>query len=195
MINVIADRLAQFMATMPMADKVTGLVKAARIYLSDNQVGVFPIAYNVNPDACTDSELLDYCPDDTKASIIYFEDLGSDVISMEPMGIRFSGSLRLVCWFNYKRLSGSMHDPHLVAINILKYLPRQLGNFGGLIGVNIDGIRQEPNDASPFGRYTFLEERNQYVTYPYDYVSFILRAEWEVRPDCIEDITKTISAC
>lgn len=195
MIHLIADKLVTEMATMPIKDKITGIVKPARVKHTDGQLVTFPIAYNKNPAACTPSELLDYVPDSTKATIIFFEDYGTEQIGEDSLGMRFAATLRLICWFNYKRLSGAMNSPELVVINLLKYIPQRLGNFDGILGVLVDVRGQLPNDGGLFSRYSFQEEASQYLTYPYDAVGLSLRAEWTVRPGCIDDLTIITETC
>lgn len=197
MIHIIANKLVDdHLDNITFKDKITGIVKPARIQVGqEGTVKIFPIAYNTDPDTCDDSELIDFCPDTSKRSIIYLEDLGAEVTGFENDQINFSGNMRLVVWFNYKKVSPLMTNPSLVALNVLANIPQNLGNFENLIDVWIQVIRQEPNDASPFSRYTYIEEASQFVTYPYDYVSFILNATWKVRLDCIPEIIVEEEEC
>lgn len=192
MIHLIADQLVTYLNALPFTDKITGIVKPLRYKVTDLTM-VIPVAYNTNVTQCSQSELLDYCPDSTKTSIIYFEDLGTVFNEWDGKYLRFTSQMRLVVWFNYKKIGG--HSPDQIALNVLKYLPDNMGNFDDLIGVWLDVVRQEPNDGTPFNKYTYREERNQYITYPYDYVSFILNASYKVAKGCIDDIELNPESC
>lgn len=191
MIHLVADRIVTYL-TLPLVDKITGIVKPLR-YNNAGKLLVIPVAFNTDVSKCSQSQLLDYCPDSSKRSIIYFEDLGTTFSQWEGKYMMFTAQMRLVCWFNYKRIGG--HSPDQVALNLLKYLPDNMGNFDDLIGVWLDVQRQEPNDGTAFGRYTYPEEISQFITYPYDYVSFILNATFKVAKDCIDDLTPEVDPC
>ena len=194
MIHLIANKLVTELQTLPFVEKITGIVKPSKITIN-TVVKTFPLAYNTNPTECSQSELMAFVPDSTKRSIIYFEDYGTTMTNMDNQMIYFQGNMRLIVWFNYHKISPAMHDPSLIALNVLKVIPTQLGNFDGLLGVNVDVTGQLPNDAGVFSRYSYAEERQQYITHPYDYVAFTLRADFRVRAECIDDITICTQLC
>ena len=192
MIHLIADEIVTYLNGLTFKDKITGIVKPLKYKVTD-QVMTIPVAYNTNVTNCSQSQLLDYCPDSTKTSIIYFEDLGTTFNEWDGKYLKFTSQMRLVCWFNYKKIGG--YSPDQVALNILKYLPDNMGNFSDMLGVWLDVQRQEPNDGSAFSRYSYREEINQYITYPYDYVSFILSVSYKMAKVCIEDIEPNPELC
>lgn len=193
MIHLIADKIVESLAALPFVEKITGIVKPLKYYGPDKKIIVIPVAFNTDPTTCNTSQLNDYVPNSKRRSIIYFEDQGTSMIRNGTY-LEFTSQMRLVCWFNHKKI-GAQYDSSLIALNVLKYLPDKLGNFSNLLGVWVDVLRQEPNDGGAFSRYSYQEEINQYITYPYDYVSFILQATYKVRKDCIEDIAPENIAC
>ena len=193
MINIIANKLVTYLQALPFRDKLTGIVKTARLY-SDTTVKAFPVKYNTNITTCNPSQLDALVPDSKKRSIIYFEDFGTSLARNNDNYIDCSSNLRLVCWFNYNKI-GQYHEPSLIALNILKHLPTVLGNFDNLIGVRCEVTRQAENDANCFNRYTYYEEQSQYLTYPYDYVCFDIVATYRIRVDCIDDLTIDEQSC
>ena len=194
MIHLIANKIVENLASLTIVDKITGIVKPAKVYIN-NVVKTYPIAYNTDPDVCSQSQLLDFVPDSSKRSIIYFEDYGTSQVKLENQKAYWQATFRLIVWFNYKKILPVMSEPSLIALNVLNLIPGDLGNFDNLQGVFVEVTSQLPNDVSPFSRYSYQEERTQYVTYPYDYVAFVLRAEFSTRIGCIDDLTPTLSVC
>jgi hypothetical protein len=162
---------------------------------AEGNIKTFPIAFNTDPTTCNDSELLDYVPDSTKMSIIYFEDRGSQVTGCDQNAILFRASFTLVCWFNYKLIDENQVNTALIAANIIKYLPGNMGNITPLTGVWLDIVGQQPNDGSVFAKYSYSEPISQYITYPYGYVALDLTADFRLRTDCIDDIEINPAIC
>ena len=196
MVNVIVNEILTQLAVVPFADRMAGIVKAARVSDANGNVKIFPVELNTEVDTCNDSELMVLVPDSKKTSIIYFEDRGTSVRGLNGEAIEMTANFTLVCWFNYKLINPAMTNTSLIAGNLIKYIP--LGNMGNiypLMGVFLELIGQEQNDGGVFAKYSYKEEISQYLTYPYDYVALNLRAEFRVRPDCIEDIVIDPALC
>lgn len=196
MVNLIVNEIVDSLTGLPFLDKITGLVKPVAVSDATGNVKTFPVALNLNISECNDSELLDYVPDSTKTSIIYFEDRGVTYNGCDSDGLQFTANFLLVCWFNYKLIDPALTNTSLIAANVLKYLPLgNMGNISPLIGVYLELNGQEPNDGGVFNKYSYKEEVSQYITYPYDYVAFSLRADFKVKPDCINDIEMNPTEC
>lgn len=196
MVNLIVNEIVTILENnLSFVDKITGIVKTAELSDAEGNIKTFPIAYNTNPTTCNDSELLDYVPDSTKMSIIYFEDRGSSVTGCDQNSILWRASFTLVCWFNYKLIDEDMIDSALITANIIKYLPGNMGNIPPLTAVLLDVSGQQPNDGSVFAKYSYSEPISQYITYPYGYVALDLTADFRLRTDCIEDIILNPAEC
>jgi hypothetical protein len=196
MVNLIVNKIVQEITIdLPFVDKITGIVKTAKIQDGQGNVKTLPIAYNSNPATCNDSELLDFVPDSAKMSIIYFEDRGTQMNKMENSSIYFTSNFTLVCWFNYLKIDHTLTNTSQITGNLLKYLPEIMGNISPLIGVVLSVTGQQANDGSVFSKYSYFEEISQYITYPYGYVALDLQAEYRVRKECINDITLDPASC
>ena len=197
MVNLIVNEIVTALTNnLAFVDKITGIVKPATVTTSTGEVKTFPVALNLDVSQCNESELLDYVPDSTKTSIIYFEDRGVTFRECKAQAIEFTANFLLVCWFNYKLINPTLTNTSQIVANIIKYLP--LGNMGTitpLMNVWLEVGGQEPNDGGVFSRYSYKEEISQYITYPYDYVALSLRADYRVRLDCIDDIELDPAEC
>lgn len=195
MVNLIVNKIvADLSLSLPFVDKITGIVKTASIQVSDS-VKTLPIALNLDPTTCNDSQLLDFVPDSSKTSIIYFEDRGTSVQKMENSSIYFTSNFTLVCWFNYLKVDHMLTNTSLIAGNLIKYLPEVIGNISPLAGIFLSVTGQQSNDGSVFSKYSYLEEISQHITYPYGYVALDLTAEYHVRKECIPDIGSDPDPC
>jgi hypothetical protein len=196
MVNTIVNKIVQEITIdLPFVDKITGIVRAAKIQDSQGNIKTIPIAYNSNPTTCNDSELIDFGPDTSKTSIIYFEDRGTQMNKMENSSIYFTSNFTLVCWFNYLKVDQTLTNTSQITANLLKYLPEVIGNISPLIGVVLTVTGQQANDGSVFSKYSYFEEISQYITYPYGYVALDLQAEYRVRKECVADIVIDAALC
>lgn len=196
MVNLIINEIVTQLASLPFVDRITGIIKPASVSDAAGNIKTFPVALNLDVETCNESELLDYTPDSTKMSIIYFEDRGVTFRECKAQAIEFTASFLLVCWFNYKLIDQTMTNSSQITGNLIKYLPLgNMGTIGYAMNVWLEVASQEPNDGGVFSRYTYSEPISQYITYPYGYVALSLRADYRVRRDCIEDITLNPAAC
>lgn len=195
MVNIIVNKIVQDLKLdLPFVDKITGIVKTAKIKVAD-LVKTIPVALNTDVTTCNDSQLLDYVPDSTKMSIIYFEDRGTTMNKMENSSIYFTSNFTLVCWFNYLKIDQTLTNTSQITGNLIKYLPEIMGNISPLIGVVLSITGERANDGGVFSKYSYYEEISQYITYPYGYVALDLQAEYHVRKECIPDITLNPATC
>ena len=195
MVNLIVDQIVQGLKLdLSFVDKITGIVKPAQASIG-GVVKTFPVAYNTDVSVCSDSQLLDFTPDDRKTSIIYFEDRGTSMTRMENQSVYFTSNFTLVCWINYKRIAGCMTNTSLIVGNLIKYLPVVMGNISPLIGVVLSVTGQQDNTGGVFSKYSYIEEQSQFITYPYGYVALDLSADFSVRKECFEDIEICTPIC
>ena len=195
MVNLIVNEIVtRLTADVSFVDKITGIVKPAKVSISD-QVKTLPVAVNTDVTTCNDSELLDFVPDNSKKSIIYFEDRGTSLVKMENQSLYYTASFTLICWFNFNQIDHTLTNTSKIAGVILKRLPIVLGNITPLIGVVLSVNGQQPNDGGVFSKYSYLEEQTQYILYPFGYVAFDLTASFSVRKDCIPEIVEDVDEC
>jgi len=195
MVNLIVDQIVQGLKLdLSFVDKITGIVKPIQASIG-GVVKSFPVALNTDITVCSDSQLLDFVPDDKKISIIYFEDRGTSMTRMENQSVYFTSNFTLVCWINYKRIAGCLTNTSQITGNLIKYLPVVMGNISPLIGVVLSVTGEQANDGGVFSKYSYIEEQSQYITYPYGYVALDLSADFSVRKECIEDIEICTAIC
>jgi hypothetical protein len=195
MVNLIVDKIVQDITLdLSFVDKITGIVKSAKIKVAD-QVKTIPVAVNTDITSCDDSILLNFVPDSSKTSIIYFEDRGTQMTKMENQSVYFISNFTLVCWFSYEKINHMLTNTSQITGNLIKYLPENMGNISPLIGVFLSVTGQQANDGAVFSKYSYIEEISQYITYPYGYVALDLQAEYHVRKDCFADIVLDPTIC
>ena len=194
MVNIIVNEIVTQLALLPFVDKITGIVKTAHVDVA-GVVKTIPVALNTDVSVCNPNVLEDFIPSDKKVSIIYFEDRGTTLTGMENQWLAFTSNFTLVCWFNYKKIAGCLTNTSQIVGNLIKYLPDNMHNVGTLIGVYLTVEGQQSNDGAVFGKYSYLEEVSQYITYPYGYVALDLSAEYKVRKQCFDDLEICTPIC
>lgn len=126
----------------------------------------------------------DAIPNDSKKSIVYWEDYGSTTILNAPRYKRMESTVRLVIWMNFKKI-GSEKTYDECVMEILQAIPNKVTNKIHII------LRGEvPKTENIFGRYDYRETK-QYVAPPFDVACF----EFSVRymlPYCQTETTPTI---
>lgn len=169
MISEIANQLVlNLYSNLAFADKVAGLVKPLK--KSVNKIEkVFPVAIN-NISDCNTSIYMDLVPNDTKASIIYCEQIG-DIAFEEPRPNYWilSATLRLVCWYNLNRITeGLFIDEGIIVNNLLSKLPKRLPDS---LFTYVRNVMLTPErvvlGSDIFSKYTYDEVRTQFMTFPY----------------------------
>ncbi len=196
MVNLIVNEIVSQLAALTFLDKITGITKVASVSDGAGNIQKFPIALNTDVSTCSDSQLLDYVPDSTKTSIIYFEDRGTQVTGWQDGAIGFTANFTLICWFNYNKINPALTNTSLIAANLIKLLPfGNMGNIYPLMGIFLELTSQQSNEGGVFGKYSYKEEINQFITYPYDYVALDLKADFRVRPECVDDLTLNPAEC
>lgn len=195
MVNLIVDKIVEGLKLdLSFADKITGIVKPEKASFG-GVVKSFPVSVNTDITVCSDSEMLDYVPDEKKISIIYFEDRGTSMTKMENQSVYFTANFTLICWINYKRIAGCLTNTSQIVGNLIKYLPVVMGNIPPLIGVVVSVTGEQSNDGSIFSKYSYMEDQTQFITYPYGYVALDLSADFSVRKECFEDLEICTAIC
>lgn len=194
MTHDIANILKGRLNTLPFKDVLEGLVRPAKV-VKGGVEKTFPLTYNINPNTCSNGQLLALTPDSTKRSIIYFEDGGTTLRGEDGGYLLLTTSLKLICWFNYKRIDTTLYESAIIALNILKLIPDRLPNNVPYLGILIRFTGQDSRESNPFTKYTYDEPRTQFITYPYDWVALNFAVDYKIARDCIDDIILNPDAC
>ncbi len=152
------------------------------------QIQKYPISCSVTQEECNDPTSLyaDLVPDETKSSIVYFEELnpmqfsgnlelGSQVYKNFQ---KWRGKTRLVVWLNAAKLGIGVQNDNYSCDWYFPYLDQLIqllttsgkftdGNFEGGI-YKVQAAKIAPKDLTIFNKYTYNKYVN-YYRYPYEY--------------------------
>lgn len=179
-------------------DKLAGVVKTiTRSDLDSNNVRVsktFPVACGVSYEECNKaSAYTDLIPDSRLGCIVFFEDLGVRKIDNEGGLANWKASYRLVGWVNNKKLGVNGCSVTGQVINtIIDQFPTRFFNVTGTIYQRcfIEVLGQDPKSTNPFSKYSFDEDKTQYLMSPFDYFSIQIDINYSINSKCLTAFTK-----
>lgn len=185
----IANILKGYVETLPFAGKVGGLVKAIT-YSTQNDKGVvrktIPVDCDVTHTNCLKGKYTDLMPDSKYKSVMYFEDGGVKPGDSSARDFSFESDLKLICWLNLKKTGKTGCSNTALAIaTILNTIPTRTFNSGVYTRILITMTGAEPKNAQIFSKYTYDEEKNQYLMYPYDYFALNFTVRFTISKACI----------
>lgn len=206
----IANILKSYIEPLDFVDRITGLVRpiiktdVVEMYNDDNELigeqvikKIFPVSCSVTHEECFEGErYMDLVPNSDYRSIIYFEDKGTILTGMQGKRMQFMSALRLVCWLNldmFDTTSCTLSAPVMAAI--IHAIPTSHFNDGNYQGISAKLTSIPPKDASIFGAYTYNEETNQHLLYPYDYFALDLNIDFMIHESCINAIVIKDKTC
>jgi hypothetical protein len=198
--NILRDKVR----TLPFADLAMGIGQTVEVKEldSNNEVPIrrrFPVGYDeaIKDEAGRVKEI-NLFPDQSRKSIIFFEDYGVTSIP----GIRgahgFSSSLRLLSWMNRAKLVASGYAEisarcQSAIVGLLCH--QQPQNVSPFIRLKVELTRIPPQDAALFGRYTFDETVRQYLRPPFEFFGIDLTSTFYVSDRCLDEIPWTAGIC
>ena len=196
MIQTIIDRIVPDLQALNFVDLAAGITRPQREVVGgrdDTTVKVYPVYINKTKTTCSPDDYIDLVPNDKKKGIIYFEDQGTE-LTEEGNYFYFNTQVRLVGWFNLKRVNTSLLNADTLMAKVAATMPQKLSNDGGIssIVLELTGSNKEP---AIFGNYTFIEERKQYLMYPFDYFALNYSIDYKIHRSCINDITINGTSC
>lgn len=192
--TALAEVLRNQVKDLPFVDRIAGMVRPVIKIDSDGNGAkvrkVFPVACDVTEADCnSNSRWTDLVPSTQYKSIIYFEDGGSRLQNKQAGGYNFRSSIKLVCWLNQKKLGYTDCSVSSQAVlSIIKVLPFGYWNSEPFTRAIIVDIQELEKSSVIFGRYTYSEETNQYLMFPYDYFCIQIVTEFHVTKACIESM-------
>lgn len=189
----IANILKGYIETLPFAGKVGGLVKPIT-YTSQTDKGVIkktiPVDCGVTHANCLKGRYTDLMPDSKYNSVMYFEDGGVRPSDNSARDFSFESNLKLVCWLNLKKLGKTGCSNTALAIaTILNTLPTRTFNNGVYSRIFIAVTGEEIKSPQIFSKYTYDEEKTQYLMYPYDYFALNISVRFSISKSCITNWT------
>jgi hypothetical protein len=200
----IAEILRAKIAGLNFIDRLAGLIRPLikiDVAQDDQNVDyvvrkVFPIACNVTAAQCEeDGRYLDLVPNDKYAPLMYFEDRGVVPVKREGDLYYFKSRLRLVGWINLNRFdTTSCSISAMMVMILMKQFPNVKFNSGNYQRISITSLAEAPKSSDIFGAYSYLQETNQYLLYPYDYFAIDIETDFAISSKCIEDDALTIKS-
>lgn len=194
--SLIADSFVTHISALGFAGRVAGLVRTVTTHQpnSNSITGVtiskFPVSCNVSArDCATNAKQHHLVPDNTLKSLIYFEDGGASPIGKGVRGLKFSARMRCVVWLNLNKLGQTSCNASVYPMaQLIKLFDEyRTQNISPLVGVSVREIGIVEKSAAIFSRYSYREEKVQYLLYPYDYFALDLQVEFEIPNSCIND--------
>ena len=177
-------------------DKLAGVVKVITTTGVDGNnksiLKTFPVACGMSyADFVKTGKYKDLCPDSNIGCMVYFEDLGARMLGEVGSRRKWKASYRLVCWINQKKLGTNECSISAKILNtFLNKIPQVPFNSGIYQRCSIDILGQDPKSYNPFSKFSYDEDKTQYLMYPYDYFSIQLDFNAEVDRRCADDFIK-----
>lgn len=194
MITKIAELIKTEISTLEWVERIGGVVKSARINIAGEEK-IFPIDFKSLADPCDSSVYLDFVPDSSKMSIIYFEDQGLEVVNSGCSFTDCTASLRLVCWANLERINADYTDAITLKLDLIKNIPARLPNTDWVTKIFASFTSEETKTPAIFGAYTYDESMTQYLIYPYDYFALNYNVKFSFAGSCFDDVVLNPKVC
>ncbi len=177
-------------------DKLAGVVKTiSKTDVDANNRPVikkFPVACDVNFTDCIATGIYkDLIPDSSLGCILYFEDVSNVFQGRHGRKYKWKAQYRLVCWYNKKKLgyTDCNIDSKLIT-TFLSVIPDQSGNYGIYQNIEISVLGEEPKSFNPFSKYSYDEDKTQYLMDPFGYFSMPIEVNYELDKACFTEFTK-----
>lgn len=182
-------------------DKLAGVVKTAVRSGKDSNNGrtlqSFPIACGTSFEDCNkNGSLTDLVPNSNLGCIVYFEDLGVRLLSKSGQLRNWKASYRMVGWINMKKLGSDSCSVSGTIINtILNQFPENQFNVASTPyqRCSIEVLGQDPKSLNPFSKYSYDEDKTQYLMHPFDYFSMQVDVDFSVHKSCVVAFEKETS--
>jgi hypothetical protein len=172
-------------------DRVAGAVRVVRRQDSTDKgtiVKSFPVDCDVTQKDCVGGKYTDLVPNSKYKSIHYFEDMGVAISAQDQSSFDFEAKLRLVGWLNLQRLGKTTCSvSHLAIAAVLKTIRSDTFNSGDFTRIQIRCTGLESKTSAIFSKYSYSEEVNQYLLYPYDYYAMNFSVKFRLPYKCIND--------
>lgn len=184
---VIAQILSKRLEPLHSKQLVTtlsGLVKTASVVRDGGRVIKFPVPHDTETQNII-IENASLVPDYGQRAILYFEGLNSTISESVKNKTKMRSNLRLVCWYNAARFlksgSGTIHE--MLLSEILRLL--QTGRDTNVVqGIVVSPTTVLDSTATLFSRYSYLEERGQYLLAPYFALGVDINVTYQLSHNC-----------
>lgn len=193
----VASIVKEYLSSLSFIDKLAGLVKTVtKTDLDKDNRPVkktFPVACGVDFAQCiTNGKYTDLVPNSKIGCMVYLEDNGGvRLIGRNGKNYRFNASYRLVSWINSKKLGyENCSITAQMILSIISALPENPINEGIYQRLLVEVLGQDPKSYVPFSKYSYDEDKTQYLMHPFDYFSLPIEVTFEINPACAAEFIK-----
>lgn len=166
---------------------LSGLVKTVT-QTTDAGTIRFPVPYDFNA-VNYQIQNAALVPDQRQRAIVYFEGNDTNINLFEQRKTKASTSLRLVCWYDSSKIDapngGSVHvilaSAMLTLIKGAKPKPNTI-----IAGLDIDATRIYDSADNLFSRYSYRQERVQYLQSPYFALGIDFTVTYQINHGCAD---------
>jgi len=191
--SIMKDRLS----TLPFLDVIAGVAQPVIDvkFRNDDNVKIskkMPVSYDlVGGKSAVLGMERQLVPDQSKKSILYFEDFGTTQDTgarAQALSNSYVSNIRLVCWINktkmvqykYREITAQC----IAAIN-RKLITGTSINSDGITRLMISLSRIPIQNADIFSRYNYDEAELQYLRPPFEYFAIDYTCKYRVKESCL----------
>lgn len=199
--EIVAEGLAQALIDLPFLSRVCGCVTRVKKIITSDNVKTFPATKVLHKsvvggtsECVVTGDYYEMIPDDNEIGMLYFEDLGANVVDSTSRYNTWKGRLKMVVWLNMKRIGGD-NGPGVLIGAVLKAVPSSIDISGRFLGGTIKPSKIDPKSFNPFAYYSYDEARQQYLMYPFDYFSIDLAYVARTSKNCETTVVINPESC
>lgn len=191
----IANLIALELVELPFLTKCCGCVKI----LTTRDKKKFPISTLVHFESEEMCEQEDgyvlMTPESKQTGVSFFEDLGTNPGPVGSTVRSYKGSLKLTVWINRDKIGDDTptHELKYVVLAAVHGLVVPSDGFSLVSRMKV--VQEYPESPSAFAKYSFDEERTQFLSPPYDHFSFKVQYTAAVSKNCAPTITLNPKQC
>ena len=191
MIRKIADLIVSEISGLNFVERITGVVKELEVN-KEGVIGVYPTALNTST---LKHDI--FMPESRYKSVIFFEDNGVTSEGNDNRYNNYTANLRLIAWYNLPLINSAYRDGALLTQTLIYTIPDTLANSDYLTKICVDITNEQTKGKGVFGRYTFPEDKWQYLNYPYDYAAIDIDVKFSVprNATCFDAVVIDPASC
>jgi len=198
MIHKIANLLRDEIKDLDFVDIAVGIAKPTIVKVPTEDGSIekrVPMALRDVTDPCDPHELYRLVPDTTKLSIHWWEDNGIDLTDENTYYYFSRASLRLISWWNLKKISSVLTDASPLVANLISNIPDNLDNTDYITQIQVRFAGTEPEGANLVSQYNFDEGENQFTTFPYVFTGMNYEIDFAFTKNCVDAVILNPDIC
>ncbi len=177
-------------------DKLAGVVKPiTKVDLDKDNKPVkktFPVSCDASLSDCFASgRYKDFIPNSSLGCMVYFEDVANQYLGRDGRKFAWKAQYRLVCWLNQNKLGAAgCSVTSQIITTFISAFPENPFNSGIFQRGEVSVLAQDPKSFNPFAKYSYDEEKTQFLMHPFDYFSLQIEYKYMLDKACFTPFTK-----